>query len=218
MKPLAPRILVVDDHPLVRQALRAEINVIFPAAVVAESGNASAALASISTCCPELILLDVNLPGENGIDLARRIRARDKKPRFLMVAGETDPWTINEALKAGASGFVSKTRTAEFLARAIRAVLKGEIFLCPDAQAAVQRAEPCGGTTPEPPGPAILSKREREVLRYLAHGENTKSIAFQLQVSPKTVETHRQHIMKKLALPSVAELTRYAIRHRLISA
>jgi len=218
MKRLAPRILLVDDHPLMRAGLRSEIHVTLPAALVSEAEDASTALASISACRPELILLDVNLPGENGIDLARKIRAMDKRAKILMVAGEADAWTVNEALEAGASGFMSKTRSAEFLAQAISAVLKGEIFLCPDAQAALQSVETCGGTTNEPPGPAILSAREREVLKYLAHGENTKTIASLLKVSPKTIETHRQHIMKKLALPSVAGLTRYAIRHGLISA
>lgn len=216
MNPLVLRILVVDDHPLVRDGLRAGIRARFPTAVVAEAGGAPEALASISIHPPDLVLLDVNLPGENGINLARRIRAADKSAKLLMVAGDADPWTVKEAIQAGASGFVTKIRCADFLGQAMTAVLEGRLFICPEAQAALQRAEE-GRTELEPPGPAYLSNREQEVLRYIAHGENTKNIGSLLQISPKTVETHRQHIMQKLGLKSVAQLTRYAIRHRLTS-
>lgn len=210
----ALRILVVDDHPLVRDGLRAAIHAALPTALVVEAGDAPEALAAISASHPDLVLLDVNLPGQNGLDLARRIRTADKRVKLLMVSGEADPWTVSEALKAGASGFVTKTRSAGFLGQAMQAVLRGQIFLGPDAQAALHQAEPRRGT-PEPPGPAVLSQREREVLKYIAHGDNTKAIASLLQISPKTVESHRQHIMRKLGVPSVAELTRYAVRHGL---
>jgi DNA-binding NarL/FixJ family response regulator len=211
----APRILVVDDQPLVRDGLRAAILAAFPDALVEEAANAPEGLAKLAAHRPDLVLLDVYLPGENGLDLARRIRAADKHLKMLMVAGEADPWTVNEALAAGASGFVTKTRSADFLGQAMKAVLEGQRVLCPDAQAALQRAEPRGTTATEPPGPSVLSAREREVLKHLAQGENTKTIASVLQISPKTVETHRQHIMRKLGSDNVAALTHYAIRHGL---
>ena len=157
----------------------------------------------------------MNLPGESGIELARRIRGVDKRIKLLMVAAEAEPWTVKETLEAGASGFVTKTRSADFLGQAMKAVLAGQVFLCADSQAALRRAESRAGPAAKPPGPAVLSTREREVLRYLAHGENTKTIASLLQVSPKTVETHRQHILRKLGTNSVGALTRYAIRHGL---
>ncbi len=209
------RVLLVDDHPLVRAALRAELQVAFGDVQVVEAGCASEALAALAARRPDLLLLDVNLPGESGLDLARRIRASHRRIRILMVAAEVDPWTVNEALEAGACGFVAKTNPGGVLRDAVRAVLAGQVFLCPDAQVARQRVEPGRGATGDPPGPAVLSTREREVLRYLAHGENTKSIAALLQISPKTVETHRQHIMRKLGTNNVAALTRYAIRHSL---
>jgi DNA-binding NarL/FixJ family response regulator len=212
------RILVVDDHPLVREGLRTAIRATFATALVEEAGSAPQALASISAGHPDLILLDVNLPGENGIDLARRIRTTDKRVKLLMVAGEADPWSVKEALEAGASGFVTKTRSADFLGQAMNTVLEGETVLCSDAQAALQRAELRSEAATEPPGPAVLSEREREILRHLAHGDNTKTVARSLQISPKTVETHRQHIMRKLGVNSVAALTRYAVRHGLIQA
>jgi len=218
MIPKTLAVLMVDDHPLVREGLRTAILAAFPAALIEEAGSAPEALASISIRRPDLVLLDVNLPGENGIDLARRIRAADQRVKILMVAGEADPWTVNEALQAGASGFVTKTHSADFLEHAMKAILQGQSVLCPESQAALQRAEQRAGTALEPPAPSVLSEREWEVLKCLAHGENTKTIAFSLQISPKTVETHRQHIMRKLGLDNVAALTRYAIRHGLTRA
>jgi DNA-binding NarL/FixJ family response regulator len=216
--PEAPCILLVDDHPLLRTGLKTAIRATFPAAIIEEAGSSPEALASLSLRRTDLVLLDVNLPGVNGIDLARRIRAADKHLKLLMISGEADPWTVNEALDAGASGFVTKTHSADFLARAIQAVLRGQLVLCPEAQAALQQAKQRAGTRTEPPSPAVLSDREREVLRCFAHGENTKSIAASLQISPKTVETHRQHIMLKLGIDNIADLTRYAIRHGLSRA
>jgi DNA-binding NarL/FixJ family response regulator len=217
MKPVSPLILVVDDHPLVREGLRAAIRDLCPGAVVTEAENASKAWASISARHPDLIMLDVHLPGESGIDLTHRIRATNKRIKILMIAGEIEPWAANEAIEAGASGFISKTRSTEFLARAIHAVMEGKVFLCPDAEEAIRRAKQYVGTAREPPGPTILSEREREVLKYIAHGENTKAVASLLHVSPKTIEAHRRNLMRKLGLHTVAGLTRYAIRHGLIS-
>ncbi len=124
---------------------------------------------------------------------------------------------MREALAVGASGFVAKTRTVTCLGQAVLAVLSGREFLCEDSQAALRRAGQHGGQTHEMPGPAVLSNREREVLRWLACGENTKHIAVLLQISPKTVETHRQHLMRKLGTNNIPTLVRYAIRHDLMN-
>ena len=209
------RVLLVDDHPLVRDGLRAVLRQVLPQARIAEAGSGPEALQKLATDRPHLVLLDVNLPGMNGLDLAREIRAADPRIKLLMVAGEADPWTVREALAAGASGFVAKTCAATCLAEAVLAVLSGREFLCEDSQAALLRGGQQPGLAHEMPGPSVLSRREREVLRYLAHGENTKTIAALLEISPKTVETHRQHIMRKLGTNSVAALARYAIRHGL---
>lgn len=213
----ACRVLIVDDHPIFRDGLRALLRRVLPSAILAEAGSAAEAFEQVAICRPHLVLLDVNLPGANGLELARRLRETDRQVRMLMVAAETDPWVVQEALAAGASGFVAKTRTADCLEAAVPAVMSGGVFLCPDSQAAWERAQAQGLRCTEPPGPAILSSREREVLRYLVHGENTKTIATLLQISPKTVETHRQHITRKLGTNSVVALARYAFRHGLTS-
>jgi two-component system, NarL family, response regulator NreC len=126
-----------------------------------------------------------------------------------------DPWTVRAALEAGATGCLLKSNAASRLQSAIGQVLKGHRFLCEDSAAALQQAESSDSRTGPAPGPAILSRRETEVLKCLAYGQTTKAIALQLAVSPKTVETHRSHILQKLRLNNVAALTRYAIQHGL---
>jgi DNA-binding NarL/FixJ family response regulator len=210
-------VLIVDDHPLVRDGLRAALQRVLPQASVAEAGSGADAMKKLAELHPRLILLDVNLPDTNGLVLAVQIRALDKRAKVLLVAAEADPWTVQAALEAGASGFMAKTNAAGCLAQAVQTILGGKEFLCADSTAALQRAVAHGGLIGELPGPAVLSRREREILRYLAHGENTKQIAALLEISPKTVETHRQHILRKLGTNSVAALTRYAIRHGLLA-
>lgn len=211
----ALHVLVVDDHPIVRTGLRTALRLHFPTVLIEEAGCATEAKVILAARRPDLVLLDVNLPVTNGLDLARQILERDRKARILMVAAEADPWTVNEALRRGALGFLAKTNSGDALPEAVRRVLAGSVFLCPDAQRALQRAERVGCGAAAPPGPAVLTQREREVLRHLAHGENTKTIASLMEVSPKTIETHRSHIMRKLGTNSIAALTRYAIRHSL---
>ncbi len=210
------RILLVDDHPLIRDGLRAALHRWLPQARITEAGDAVAALEQGGAHPPQLVLLDVHLPGLSGLELLRRFRTVWPQVRVLMVAGEADAWTVREALAAGALGFVAKTRTAQCLPEALAALIEGREFLCPDCRLALEKAgtSKSGGVEP---GPSVLSEREREVLVWLARGENTKSIASALSISPKTVETHRSHVMRKLGVDSVAALTRYAIRHGIAS-
>lgn len=212
------RVLLVDDHPMVRAGIRVALQHHLPNVRIREVGSAQEALASLATHAAQVVLLDVNLPGTNGLDLARQIRSQRRHVKVLMVAAETDPWTVREAMAIGASGFVAKTNSADALPEAIRSVLAGNVFLCPDSRAALCRAGQPGTEVEDPPGPAVLSGRERDVLLHLAHGDNTKTIAVLLGISPKTVETHRQHLMGRLGIHSVAALTRYAIRHGLTRA
>ncbi len=209
------RILIIDDHPLVRAGLRAALRQSLPEACFRDVATAVEALKAFTDHPPHLVLLDVNLSGGNGLDLLKCFRDLRMPARILMVAAEADPWTVREALAGGASGFVSKTNSADCLVRAVEAVLEGKLFLCTDSQLAARRAELLGDKPFDSPPPAVLSAREREVLRYLAHGENTKSIAAILGISAKTVETHRSHVMRKLGVYSTAGLVRYAIRHGL---
>jgi DNA-binding NarL/FixJ family response regulator len=209
------RVLLVDDHPIMRDGLRAAISRLFPATLFIEAGTSAEALKQATSLRPHLSILDINLPDLNGLELARRLRASCRRTKILFLAAEADPWTVREALSLGACGYLIKTSAAQKLHEAIRSVMTGNIFLCDDAAAALRRAEQTGPAAPEPPGLAILSRREQEVLKLIAEGRTTKAIALEMKISPKTVETHRQHIMGKLRLDNVAGLTYYAIRHGL---
>ncbi len=200
---------------MVRTGVRVALRHHLPGAQIEEAGCAKEALAALENWTPQIVLLDVNLPGTNGLDLVRMIRARDRKIKVLMVAADADPWTVSEALQAGAAGFVSKTNSGEALPEALQVVLAGGRFLCPDSRAALHRAEKYDQGAAEPPGPAVLSSREREILSYFARGENSKTIAALLAISPKTVDSHRQHIHRKLGTSNPVALVRYAIRHGL---
>lgn len=218
MQPPPTSFLIVDDHPLLRIGIRTTLLARYVEARIDEAGDAEEALSKFDSCRPDLVLLDIQLPGINGLDLARRLLARDRDLKILMVAPEADPWTIDEALRAGASGFLSKTNAPDILPGAIETVTAGQVFLCPEATRAVARAQGRKPEPPEAPGPAILTQREREVLSGLVHGDTNKAVAARLGISPKTVETHRSHIAVKLRTSSVADLTRYAIRHGLTQA
>lgn len=124
----ACHVLLVDDHPLVCEGLRSAFRRLLPAARVGAAGSADEALVKMGECRPHLIVLDVNLPGMNGLELARRIRARDPEVRLLMLSGEADSWTVREAVAAGASGFVNKRCVADWLAEAVQTILGGGNF------------------------------------------------------------------------------------------
>lgn len=209
--------LVIDDHPLMRQALNATIRTAFRAARIEEAASAGEAARKCRNPVPDLVLLDVNLQEENGLDLARSLLAEHPGLKVLFVAAEADPRVVREALDLSALGFVDKACSAEFLLDGLKEALEGRVFLCPQARHCLQ-ASPEGRTTPAETMPVRLSEREQEVLKYLAQGENTKSTAYLLKISPKTVETHRLHIMGKLGVGNVAALTRYAIRQGIINA
>lgn len=213
------RILLVDDHPMVRAGLRAVLRNRLPVARIAEAGTGAEALSRARTWKPDLVLLDLNLPGMNGLDVSRRLRAVAESMRVLIVAAEVNPWTVREALAAGASGYLVKTCAVDELRTAIRSIMDGRVYLCHEAEAVLRQADPeCAVPPAEPPGVAVLSRREQQVLQRIAIGQTTIGIAADLHVSPKTIEAHRRHVMIKLGLDNVAALTRYAIRHGLIPA
>ncbi len=209
------RILLVDDHSFLRAGLRATLVRILPDVEIFEAGEGLEALDLFARHRPDLVLLDVHLPGMNGLDILRRLRSSDPTTHVIMVAADADPWTVRQAMDAGAVGFISKISASNVLQEAILAVSGGHPFLCERSRTALEHSSAPTDPAHQEPGPSVLSDRERQILRYLAQGENTKSIAALLSISPKTVETHRSHLMWKLGLEGVAALTRYAIRHGL---
>jgi DNA-binding NarL/FixJ family response regulator len=161
---------------------------------------------------PDLVLTDLELPGEGGVELTRRIRKSFPKAIVLILTAHGGAQKINSALEAGAAGYVLKSCTSQDLVSAMEATLAGQIYLSPAASTVIVREyqrQLKGG------GDKILSARETETLKRIAEGQTTKEIAFAMRVSTKTVETHRLNLMAKLEVNTVAGLTKYAIREGL---
>lgn len=214
---MSVRILVADDHAIVLDGLRALIGKETDMEVVAEAEDGRAAVRLAEQHQPDVAILDVAMPELNGIEAARRILANNSECRIIALSMHVDRRFVVEALRAGIAGYVLKDSAFEELARAIRAVVDRQTYLSPQvADVVVEHYVRKSRGSDELPA-AGLTPREREVLQLVAEGKSTRQIASDLSVSVKTVETHRQQIMKKLDLHSVAELTKFAIREGLTS-
>jgi DNA-binding NarL/FixJ family response regulator len=214
---MTTRILLADDHRILRQGLRGLLAGEKDFEVVAEAENGRAAVEMAERLVPHVVVMDIGMPDLNGIDATRQIMERVPSVRVIALSAYADRRLIAEILKAGASGYLLKESAFEELAEAIRTAAAKKVYLSPKIAAElvddyVRMAKD--------PGPSVfesLSPREREVLQLIAEGHSTKEVARILKVSVKTVETHRRQLMNKLELFSVAELTRYAIREGLVS-
>jgi DNA-binding NarL/FixJ family response regulator len=212
VKPIT--LVLADDHPLFREGLKSLIARFEGFEVVAETGDGIEALEVIRQHRPDVALLDIGLPGLSGLDIARTLAAELPEIRVVIVSAHADPEYVQEALRAGVAAYLAKDSTASELEVALRAVQRGATFFSPTVIAGLtqdymRRLK----DTPEAP----LTPRQREVLRMIAEGVNTKDIAYRLGVSVKTVETHRADLMERLQIHDVAGLTRYAIRKGLVS-
>jgi len=210
------RILLADDHNLLRQGLCALINSQEGMEVVGEAENGRAAVRVARDVRPDVVIMNVTMAGLSGIEAARQIRARLPKTKVMALSIHRDGELVTEMLKAGASAYLLKTCDAQDLFCAIRAVVADQTYLSPEIVGVVMEAylDQSSGT-PKANGPC-LTPRQHEVLQLLAEGLATKEIALRLKRSAKTVEMHRRHLMQKLGLYSIAELTRYAVRKGLV--
>ena len=202
--PTVIRILLVDDHPMVREGLRARLSSAPRLLVVGEAGDAVQALLRLTDCAPDVVLQDVGLKEGNGIDLVQAMLAQQPALRVLMFSMYDNPEYVQRALQAGARGYVLKDAPASEILAAIDAVAAGGTFLSPAVSRRLFRTQ-----APRP----ILSPRESEILAALGRGESSKQIAIALGLSVRTVEAHRQSIKRKLDLAGQAELIKYAVEH-----
>jgi DNA-binding NarL/FixJ family response regulator len=209
------KILLVDDHPIFREGLRSLIDKSDTAQVIGEAGDGVEAVRLAGELKPDLVVMDLTMPIMNGIDATREITKKDPDIRVLALSMESNRFFVVEVLKAGATGYVLKDTAFAELMDAINTVARGETYLPRKvATLLVREFLQC---IPEDMTIAYqnLTPREREILQQVADGKSIKEIAFELGISYKTVENQRQIIMQKLNLFSIAELTKYAVRHGL---
>ncbi len=206
------RVLVADDHPLIRRGLRDLLLDHFPAAEIVEAGDAREALAAIAEGSWQLALIDLNLPGRGGLDLLRDLKQLRSEIPLLVVSGHTEEEFALRALKLGAAGYVSKQSAPDVLVGAVKKVLSGGRYVSAAVAEKLAQAMAEGWSlTPH----ENLSLREMEVLQRIAGGKSVKEIAGELALSEKTIATYRSRISAKLGLATNVALTRYAMQHGL---
>ncbi len=210
----ALRVLIVDDHTIVRQGLRKLLESEGDIEIVGEAADGRDAVAKAADLAPSVVLLDISMPGLNGLEAIRQIMKRSPKTRVLVLSMHKNEAYVLQALRHGASGYVLKESASEEIVTALRALGRGESYLSPSISRVViddylrinSGGEQAGRTLYE-----SLTAREREIFQLLAEGLKNHEVAERLHVSVKTVETHRAHVMEKLGLNNIAELVKYAI-------
>jgi len=205
------RIVLVDDHDIVRDGIRLRLQQFPDLKVVGEAEDTEEGWGLVSKLKPDLVIMDLIIPGMGGLALTQRILESLPPTKILIVSARAEAKAVNDTLRAGACGYLLKTEAGSEIVDAVRSVLAGQVYLCPSS-AAVIAADYQRGLQGGSKAQRVLSKRETEVLKCIADGQTTKEIALGLGVSPKTVETHRVNMMAKLGVNGVAALTKYAIR------
>jgi DNA-binding NarL/FixJ family response regulator len=210
--PETKRLVIVDDHPLFRKGLEELIHSDGGFAVCGEAGNASEAMDVIRKLNPDLAIVDLSLPGANGIELIKNIRAEFPKLPILVLSMHDESLYALRALRAGADGYVMKHEAMTNVVRAIHEVFAGRPYLSPEMAAQVITKFAHGASAGETDPTARLSDRELEILELIGKGTEVRQIAKRLHLSPKTVETHRAHIKDKLDLKNAREVARFAVQ------
>jgi len=208
------RVLIVDDHTIVRQGLRKLLEAEGDIEIVGEASDGREAVTKATDMQPAVVLLDISMPGLNGLEAVRQILKRSPKTRVLVLSMHKNEAYVLQALRNGASGYVLKEAASEEIVTALRALGRGESYLSPSISRVViddYLRINSGGESTARSLYESLTAREREIFQLLAEGLKNHEVAERLHVSVKTVETHRAHVMEKLGLNNIAELVKYAI-------
>lgn len=211
------RILLADDHKIVRDGLRCLLEQQEDMEVVGEAENGRTAVELARTLSPNVAILDIGMPDLNGVDAAKKMTAKAPGVKVIALSMHSDRRFVEGMFRAGAAGYLLKDCAFEELARAVRAVAGGQTYLSPVISTVLVADYLTKSEAAEAVDADVLTTREREVLQLLAEGHSTKAVAARLHVSVKTIETHRQRVMAKLDIHSIAGLTKYAIREGLTS-
>jgi DNA-binding NarL/FixJ family response regulator len=212
------RILIADDHELIRRGLVASLAERPDWTIVAEAADGRQACELAALHAPDIAVLDLTMPELNGLDVTRHIRASTPKTRILIVTAHESEQLIREVLDAGAMGYVLKSDAGRVLVQAIEALLDERPFFTSKVARFVLDGYLRSAEDSASPATVALSPRERHIVQLLAEGSNNKEVARTLQLSVKTVETHRSNIMRKMEFGSLADLVRYAIRNKIVDA
>jgi len=214
MQPI--RVLLADDHGLVRAGIRALLNQMPEITIVAEASNGREAVHLVDVHRPHIVLMDIMMPEMNGLDATARIVAAFPEVRVVILSMNATEQYVIQSLQAGASGYVMKDVSPQELLESLKVVSRGDVFLSPIVSRLVASGLKNRNNVGADPAER-LSTRQREVLQLLAEGFTTKEIALKLEISAKTVETHRMTLMNTLDIHNIAGLVRYAIRVGLVS-
>jgi DNA-binding NarL/FixJ family response regulator len=209
------RVMIVDDHPLFRQGLRQAIDGDSRFEVVGEADNGNTVLDQVSQLHPDVLVLDVNLPGRNGLEVAAALRAKKSKVCLVILTMLKDEKAFNKALNLGIHGYVLKENIADEILNCIEAVSRHEAYVSPSlTDFLLRRRSRADSLASHKPGLDDLTVAEKRILKRVAVGKSSKEIAAELFISPRTVESHRANICEKLELTGTNRLLQFAIEHR----
>lgn len=212
------RIILVDDHTMIRESLRMMLEQESDMQVVAEAGDGETALKMVEELTPDVVVMDVALPGLSGIETTRLLLAKHPVIKVLALSTHLERGLIEHMLEAGAKGYIVKSAAGVELKQGIRSVFEGNSFFCDEVMALVTDSMLSQQPASRKPGNKPLSPRELQVATLIAKGKTAAVIAAELHISPRTVDVHRRNIMHKLELHNMADITRYAMRIGLISS
>lgn len=213
---MSKKVFLVDDHEVVRKGLGSLIKSMPGFEIVGETGNSLDSAELIMQLKPDIIVLDIEMPGKNGIEVARDIMKLAPEALIIALSMHSEKKYVTEMFAAGARGYVLKDEAVDEFERALNAVSIGKKYLSPSLVDIVMNQVNEGESDSKSTLLARLTNREKEILIYLADGNSTKEIAYDLQLSTKTVDTHRQQILKKLEMDNLIELTKFAIKEGLV--
>jgi DNA-binding NarL/FixJ family response regulator len=210
------RLLIADDHALVRAGIRSLLERTIDGVEILDAIDGHDAVSVALRERPDIVLMDISMPGLNGLEATRRLTSELPDTKILILSMHRDEEHVVQAMRAGASGYLIKDAAVEEVGLAIARVQNGAVFISPKLPKVVSRLLSASGPKASPL--ELLSGRQREILQLIAEGESTKEIAYRLNVSGKTIETHRRQLMQRLEIYDVAGLARFAVRAGLVTA
>jgi DNA-binding NarL/FixJ family response regulator len=212
---MSMKLLIVDDHPLIRSGLRTLLERTMDTPEIHDAGDGREALDLAARVRPDIVLLDITMPGLNGVDAARRFGTELPSCKVIIISMHNNEERVAECVRAGAMGYLVKDGAVSEVTAAIASVQRGEMYISKRVPAVVSKVLE---RTPDVTNPVqLLSARQREILQLIGEGESTKEIGYRLNLSGKTVETHRRLLMQRLDIHDVAGLARFAVRTGLVS-